>query len=117
MELSAGRVNFKIHIYSFSKKVLWLRVAITNNDPAVIAGFFLQNVAKYGEYVRLLMTVTTTRCACIFLGCSRLVRADRGTENCTVAFLQPFLRRRGHDRLSGVNSFQYGKSASNQVSV
>lgn len=50
------------------------------------------------------------------LECPRIVRTDRGTENCTVAFLQPFLRRNGQDRLSKENSFQYGRSASNQVS-
>ena len=50
------------------------------------------------------------------LGCPRIVRTDRGTENCTVAFLQPFLRRNGRDRLSKENIFQYGRSASNQVS-
>ena len=41
-------------------------------------------------------------------GCPRIIRTDRGTENARVAYLQPFLRRHGH-------SFQYGRSASNQV--
>ena len=45
-------------------------------------------------------------------GCPRIVRGDRGTENSRIAYLQPFLRRNG----SGAdNSFQYGRSASNQV--
>ena len=44
-----------------------------------------------------------------------MVRGDRGVENSTVAFMQPFLRRNGTDGLSDQNSFQYGRSASNQV--
>ena len=50
-------------------------------------------------------------------GCPRIIRADRGTENSTVAFLQPFLRRNGRDRLSKENSFQFGRSATNQVKI
>jgi len=50
-----------------------------------------------------------------FAGCPRIVRADRGTENSRIAYLQPFLRRNGTDALAGSNSFQYGRSASNQV--
>ena len=46
------------------------------------------------------------------IGCPRIVRSDRGTENSRIAYLQPFLHRNG----SGVDSsFQYGKSSSNQV--
>lgn len=51
----------------------------------------------------------------LFLGCPRIVRSDRGTENSKIAFLQPFLRRNGQDTLAGEGSFQYGRSASNQV--
>lgn len=42
-----------------------------------------------------------------------MVRADKGTENAKVSFLQPFLRYQGtgHD----VNSFHYGRSVNNQV--
>ena len=36
-----------------------------------------------------------------------MVHGDRGVENSTVAFMQPFLRRNG---LSDQNSFQYGRS-------
>ena len=48
------------------------------------------------------------------VGCPRIVRGDRGSENSRIAYLQPFLRRNGE----GVNnSFQYGRSASNQVYI
>ena len=49
------------------------------------------------------------------LGCPKLLRADRGTENTKIAFMQPFLRRHGTDTLSGENSFRYGRSVHNQV--
>lgn len=49
------------------------------------------------------------------LGCPRIVRVDRGSENSRIAFLQPFLRRNGRDSFAGTGSFQYGRSASNQV--
>ena len=51
----------------------------------------------------------------ILTGCPRILRADRGTENSRIAYIQPFLRRNCHDSLAGASSFQYGRSASNQV--
>ena len=92
-------------------------MSTTNNRPSVVGGYFLKAVSKYG------MSSTILYCNCYFLrgdlilGCPRIVRSDRGTENCKIAYLQPFLRRAGQDELSGERSFQYGKSSSNQVSV
>ena len=40
-------------------------------------------------------------CTFTILGCPSIVRSDRGTENCNVAFLQPFLRRDGEDSFKG----------------
>ena len=53
----------------------------------------------------------------VLLGCPTIVRADRGTENCNVAFLQPFLRTNSHDSFRDEKSFMYGKSTSNQVAT
>lgn len=50
-------------------------------------------------------------------GCPTIVRADRGTENCNVASLQPFLRENASDSFRGEKSFMYGKSTSNQVTT
>ena len=50
------------------------------------------------------------------LGCPRIVRADRGTENAKIAFMQPFLRHQAGDD-SAQNSFLYGRSVSNQVKI
>lgn len=50
-----------------------------------------------------------------FLGTSKVIRADRGTENVNIALLQQFYRINGSDSLAGEKSFQYGRSTANQV--
>ena len=41
-----------VHVCArFSRKVLWLEVAKTNNNSAVIAGYYLKAVFKYGTDV------------------------------------------------------------------
>jgi len=47
-------------------------------------------------------------------GVPSVVRCDMGSENTTIAYLQPFLRRHGRDS-AAERSFRYGKSVSNQV--
>lgn len=44
------RFGFAIHacIDGYSRKVIWLHCVVTNNDPAVIAGYFLSSVRKLG---------------------------------------------------------------------
>ena len=49
----------------YSRKVLWLRAGTTNNDPAVVAGYFVEAIERFG-------------------GCPQKVRTDFGTENVTV---------------------------------
>ena len=96
----------------FSRKViLWLEVASTNNDSAVTAGYYLSAVEKYGV-ARSHCSIFAFEIASTSVGCPRIVRGDRGTENSRIAYLQPFLRRNGE---GADNSFQYGRSASNQV--
>ena len=51
----------------------------------------------------------------LLIGVPRLLRTDCGTENTHLSFMQPFLRQNHTDALSGMNSFRYGKSISNQV--
>lgn len=89
--------GFPIHgcIDGFSRRVLWLLVTKTNNDPRVIGKFFVQCV-RQNE------------------GCPRLIRTDRGTENGLLATSQCFLRRNGNDSLSGFHAHRYGSSHSNQ---
>lgn len=89
--------GFCIHgcIDGFSRRIMWLEVATTNNDSRLVAKYFLDTVRQVG-------------------GAPSIVRADYGTENVKVAGIQRFLRRDGTDSFAGGNSFMYGKSVSNQ---
>ncbi|CAD6232719.1 GSCOCG00012228001-RA-CDS, partial [Cotesia congregata] len=89
--------GFAIHgcIDGFSRKVLWLDVATSNNKPEIIAYYYLTTVQK----LKLVPT---------------LIRSDYGTENCLVEALQQSLRFYHDDSLSGWKSFIKGKSTSNQ---
>lgn len=80
-------------IDGFSRRILWLNVYKTNNDPKVIAGYFVETIAEMS-------------------GCPSFVRGDRGTENTLVKELQQILmgnRRNGHG-----HSYLEGSSTSNQ---
>ena len=89
--------GFCIHgaIDGFSRRIVWLEVASSNNDPRIIAQFFLDYVRQLG-------------------GTARIVRGDRGTENGNLAAIQRFFRRSMDDDFSGDKSFMFGKSTSNQ---
>ena len=89
--------GFCIHgaIDGFSRRILWLDVGPTNNDPSVICQYFVDCVRQVG-------------------GTAMVIRADHGTENGYVAAVQRFFRRNAQDDLAAENSFMYGKSVSNQ---
>ena len=89
--------GFPIHgaIDGYSRKILWLEVSRSNNKPDVPARFFLQCVKENA-------------------GCPRLVRTDCGTENGSMAAMQCYFRRDGHDELAGMKAHRYGSSPSNQ---
>ncbi|XP_066913459.1 uncharacterized protein [Clytia hemisphaerica] len=90
--------GFAIHgcIDGFSRKILWLNVNSTNNDPAIIAKYYLNFVSQTN---------------------ARRIRADCGTENSNVAGIQRLFRTHPideSDNAFGLQSFLYGKSTSNQ---
>lgn len=89
--------GFCVHgaIDGFSRRILWLEVASSNNDPKIVAQFYLDCVRQLGAT-------------------ARIIRGDRGTENVNVAAIQRFFRRSSEDDFSGEKSFIYGKSTSNQ---
>ena len=89
--------GFAIHggIDGFSRKVLWLAVGSSNNDPSIVATYFVECIKS--------MTLVP-----------RVVRADRGSENVNIGGIQRFFRRNQTDRQSGNNSFRFGTSTSNQ---
>ena len=82
--------EFCIHgaIVGYSRCIMWLEVGLTNNDPFVIAQYYLDCVRQTG-------------------GVPKIIRAAYGTENVNVALLQRFF----HDE---EQSFLYGKSSSIQ---
>ncbi|XP_034047720.1 uncharacterized protein LOC117529127 [Thalassophryne amazonica] len=82
-------------IDGFSRKVLWLECGPTNNNPAVIAHYFLSCVRKLGVIPMRL-------------------RTDCGTENGTMAAIQCTLRHNHNDCYSGASSHMYGSSTNNQ---
>ncbi|XP_077981760.1 uncharacterized protein LOC144442917 [Glandiceps talaboti] len=82
-------------IDGYSRKIMWVKAASTNNNPAVIAHYYLACIKEVN-------------------GCPLQMRADPGTENETVAAMQMYIRQLGNDPHSGERSFIYGKSCANQ---
>ena len=89
--------GFCIHgaIDGYSRRILWLKVSFSNNDPWIIASYYL-------EYIRLHARTST------------IIRGDRGTENAFVARIQRHLRENHNDAFASDKSFLYGRSVSNQ---
>ena len=58
-------------IDGYSRQILWLEASLTNSDPGVIAGYFIETLRAKG-------------------GCPRFIRADAGTEDSSV---QQLLRK------------------------
>lgn len=89
--------GFAIHgcVDGFSRMVLWLEVATTNNDPKVTAYYYL-NTAKSLKFL------------------PTILRCDKGSENGLIGLLQVCLRKHHPDKFAGENSFVQGKSTRNQ---
>ena len=80
----------------FSRRVIWLKLEMTNNDPKVIGKLFKDAITEAG-------------------GCPSILRTDRGTENGIMSSSQCFLRRNGTDSLAGLKAHRFGSSHSNQT--
>ena len=89
--------GFPVHgaIDGYSRRVLWLKVTRTNNNPEVIAKYYLECVQEHR-------------------GCPRLLRTDPGTENGIMAAIQCYLRMNDDDELAAERAHRYGSSTSNQ---
>lgn len=89
--------GFCIHgaIDGYSRRILWLEVGSSNNNPRIVGKYFLDCVVQVG-------------------GTPRICRGDAGTENVNIAAMQRFFRRNAADAFRGDKSFLYGKSVSNQ---
>jgi len=77
-------------IDGYSRKIIWLNVYNTNNNPRIIGGYFLEAVKESG-------------------GCPRIVRGDCGTENGIVRDFQRFFQHN-----SSGNAYIDGASTANQ---
>ena len=83
-------------IDGFSRKILWLAVSRSNNDPFQVCHYFCQWIKQVK-------------------GLPFVVRTDRGTENVNVEHVQRILRLgNGDNRARNGSVFLYGKSTSNQ---
>ena len=84
--------GFPIHgaIDGFSRRVLWLEVGCTNNNPIVVAKFFCK------------AAIENSMLPCV-------VRADRGTENVHVQKIQVYFRSEHEDYLAGDTKFSVRK--------
>ena len=93
------RFGICIHgcIDGHSREIIWLRIRAykTNNDPKIIAGYFMEAVVSQGDS-------------------PSVIRGDLSTENGHVEATQRYLRRHHSDAFSGDKSFVYGRSTSNQ---
>ena len=91
------RFGFPIHgaIDGYSRKILWLEIVRSNNDPRSTSLLYLH-------------------CTALHDGCPVLLRTDCGTENGDMAAMQCFFRRNGSDSYSGLKSHKYGSSHANQ---
>lgn len=89
--------GFAIHgaIDGWSRKVLWLYVGCSNNNPRIVSKLYLDCIKKLNLI-------------------PRMVRTDRGSENVVIAGCQRFFRRAHNDTNSGYDSFRYGASTRNQ---
>ena len=89
--------GFPVHgcIVGFSRKIVWLRLVKSNNDPFVIAKLYLDDVKE--------LDVIPSR-----------VRTDCGSENGILAASQCFFRRNHTDAYAGEKAHLFGSSHSNQ---
>ena len=90
--------GFPIHgcIDGYSRKILWLKVIHSNNNPVVISRIFLDALKEH-------------------LGCPSRLRTDCGTENVLIATIQSFLRQRQCESYeSAIACHIYGPSYANQ---
>ena len=79
-----------------SRKLLWLRIWVTNSDPEIIGRWYLEHLYE----TRII---------------SAILRVDKWTETGVMATMHSFLRRY-HGDMDPHETVMYGPSTSNQVS-
>ncbi|KAH3747056.1 hypothetical protein DPMN_181477 [Dreissena polymorpha] len=94
-QLKPFGIAILVAVDGFSRCILWLEACYSNNDPRIIAGFFVNFVKRIGRL-------------------PRLVRGDAGTENVWVRAMQIAFRFNDRENMSGMNSYMTGRSTGNQ---
>lgn len=89
--------GFPIHgcICGYSRRIIWLEVAKSNNNPKIPARFYLDALQELN-------------------GCPSILQTDCGTENVIIAAMQSYLRANGDDEFAGEKAHRYGSSPANQ---
>lgn len=91
--------TFSLAVYgcmdTASRKLLWLKVWVSNHDPKLIGRWYLEHL--YGTKI-----------------ISAMLRVDKGTETGTMATMHAFLRSH-HSDMDPHETVIYGPSTSNQV--
>lgn len=82
-------------IDGFSRHMIWIHAWNTNNNPRIVAGYFIK-AAKQKN------------------GIPERIRSDCGTENGLIEKIQVLLRSDHDDRYAGDRSYIYGTSTLNQ---
>ena len=80
-----------------SRKLLWLKVWVSNHDPKLIGRWYLEHLYE----TKII---------------SAMLRVDKGTETGTMATMHAFLRRH-HNDMDPHETVIYGPSTSNQVRI
>ena len=96
---------------------MWLHVAHSNNDPEIIAHYFLDCVQKVKDIFYNAIRMQYIFIAIFIVGCPQLLRRDLGAENSIIAVMQPMLQHDGLDKYSGINSHRHRTSTSNHIIV
>ena len=97
-------------MHSYSRKIIWLEVLESNNDPLFVTHYYLKAVENLqGIPYTYILHACDFMLYFLFIGCPRFMRTDLGSENSSIAFIQPF-------HLGNSVSHFYGKSTMNQVS-
>ena len=80
--------GFAIHGYidGYSRRIMWLELGTSNNDPTVVVRYFVDCIIEVG-------------------GTARIVQVDCGTKNCHVAGIQCFLRSNSDDSFAAEKRF------------
>jgi hypothetical protein len=80
-----------------TRRLLWLRIWVTNSDPKVIGRWYLE----YPYETRVMPS---------------FLRLNKGTETGVMAAMHAFLRQ-NHRDVDPCDTVLYGRSTSNQVSI